>query len=182
MFVPLVGCRSHRLNLAIEAYIKQHLGNECEMVSKLMTKLSTLKESGRLRLTTSLRPVKRNITRWLGTVNMFDRLERLIPKLQIPSSEVAALMPTAVHLNIIRQHKLALDDFKSITLKLQNRETTLLDSHHLFQSLISEFPNFDFEKYLGEYAKIVHSSAFETGIIKIQNSDQNEMSVVENGF
>ena len=107
MLVPLVGCHSHRLNLAIEAYNKEHLGNDCEM------------------------------------------------------------------------HKMALNDFKSIKLKLQNRETTLSDSNVLFQSLIAEYPNFDFNMYLGANARIVHSSAFEIGIIKIQNSDQNGMSDAE---
>ena len=62
------------------------------MVANLMTKLSTLKEGGRLRQDTKLRPVKRNVTRWMGAINMFERLERLIPKLQNPSVEVVELM------------------------------------------------------------------------------------------
>ena len=62
MKVPLLGCRSHRFNLAVEAYINEYLKVECELVGKLMSKLSTLKESGRLRMVTELRPVRSNIT------------------------------------------------------------------------------------------------------------------------
>ena len=141
--LPLLGCRSHRFNLAVECYIKKHLGSETEIVSKLMSKLSTLKESGRLRLLTSLRPAKRNVTRWLGAANMFDRLEQLLPKIQDPSSDVAELIPNAVQINTIRAHKTALKDFRSITLKLQTQNLSIADSHVLFQTLILEYPNFD---------------------------------------
>ena len=123
--------------MAIESFIKENLSIENEIVGKLMSKLSTLKESGRLRLSTPLRPVRRNITRWLGVVNMFERMERLLPSL----------------LNNIRNHQQALSNFKSVTLKLESGKTTLIESHTLFQTIIDEFPNFDFQKYLGvEYS------------------------------
>jgi hypothetical protein len=44
--VPLFGCRSHRLSLAVEAYIDKYLETEIDLVSNLMSKLSTLKEAG----------------------------------------------------------------------------------------------------------------------------------------
>jgi hypothetical protein len=58
--VPLLGCRSHRFNLSVEQYLRTFLAAESELVGKLMSKLATLKQSGRLWLTTALCPVKRN--------------------------------------------------------------------------------------------------------------------------
>jgi hypothetical protein len=44
--VPLLGCRSHRFNLSVEQYLRTFLASESELVGKLMSKLSTLKQSG----------------------------------------------------------------------------------------------------------------------------------------
>ena len=35
MFIPLLGCRSHRFNLAVESYISKNLAEESEMVRSL---------------------------------------------------------------------------------------------------------------------------------------------------
>jgi hypothetical protein len=75
--VPLFGC--HCFNLATEAYLRKFVSPELEKAESLMTKLSTLKQGGRFRLMTSLRPVKRSVTRWTRVSEMFDRLKRLLP-------------------------------------------------------------------------------------------------------
>ena len=49
----------------------------------------------------------------------------------------------------MRMDKKALLDFKSITLKLQSRETSFVDSHFILQTMIFEFHQFNFEKYIG---------------------------------
>ncbi|OAE28846.1 hypothetical protein AXG93_684s1250 [Marchantia polymorpha subsp. ruderalis] len=79
----------HRLNLAVEAYIDRYLESEIDLVSNLMSKLSTLKEVDRLRMTSSLRPVKRNKTRLLGVIKMLDRYERLRPHIDDINPDVA---------------------------------------------------------------------------------------------
>jgi hypothetical protein len=176
---PLIGCRSHRFNLAIEAYIKQHLGTEQEMVGKLMGKLSTLKQAGRLRLQTALRPVKRNDTRWLGTVNMFNRYQRLKTHIDQTDTELAELTPNASSEIKIKSHLKNLEAFKSVTLSLQKEEVTLLQSHFLFQSVIAEFTNFTFEDYIGENAAIVHAPIFEDALIKIQDGRESDLTAAE---
>ena len=93
--VPLLGCCSHRFNLAVEAYLQQYLSSESELVSKLMSKLATLKQSGRLHLMTSLRPVKRNLTRWTGAPDMFAHFERLLPTINQEDEELSELIPSA---------------------------------------------------------------------------------------
>ena len=44
--VPLLGCRRQRFNLSVEQYLRTFLASESELVGKLMSKLSTLKQSG----------------------------------------------------------------------------------------------------------------------------------------
>ena len=70
--VPLLGCRSHRFNLPVEQYLRKFRAAESDLVRKLMSKLATMKQSGRLRLTTAPCPVKRNVTCWTGVPDMFQ--------------------------------------------------------------------------------------------------------------
>lgn len=78
---PLLGCRSHRLNLAVKRYLKKHLRKVILKAARLMEKLHTLKEAGRLRAVSDLLACKRNATRWLGDLKMLLRLEQLHPTL-----------------------------------------------------------------------------------------------------
>ena len=62
--VPLPGCRNHRFNQSVGQYLRNFLAAESELVGKLMSMLSTLKQSGSLRTMTALCPIERNVTRW----------------------------------------------------------------------------------------------------------------------
>lgn len=173
--VPLLGCRSYRLNLAVEAYIDKYLETEVDLVSNLMSKLSTLKEAGQLRLATSLRPVKRNKTRWLGVIKILSRYERLRQNIDDTNPELAELLPTAAQRNVIRLHSSAITDFKSVTESLQREDATIGESQILFASLIDTYAHFDFNSYISTEASIVHSRAFEDAIILIQSGSEHEM-------
>jgi hypothetical protein len=118
--VPLLGCRSHCFNLSVEQFLKKFLATESELVGKVMSKLATLRQSGQLRLMTSLRPVKRNETRWTGVPDMFQRFERLLPNLNSANEDkIMDLIPNAEQKKNIRERKQALADFKSVTIVLQ---------------------------------------------------------------
>ena len=70
--VPLLGCYSHRLNLAV----KQFVATKIDLVKKIqeiMKKLSNLKKSAELRKVTNLRPMIQNDTRWDSTFYMLKR-------------------------------------------------------------------------------------------------------------
>lgn len=177
--IPLLGCRSHRLNLAVEAYLAQNLSTEVELVGRLMSKLSTMKEAGRLRLSTHLRPVKRNVTRWTGVMNMFLRLERLLPHIAESDPETAELIPTVAQKNKIRAHKRALADFKSVTAALQSSIATISESNALFSCLIEDYTSFDFSSYLSPTAQIVHCATFENAISKLQAGMQVNLTLEE---
>eukprot|EP00731_Ephydatia_muelleri_P013975 Em0007g1285a len=159
--VPVLGCRSHHFNLAVEAYISEFLAAELELIGKLMPKLSTLKQSGRLRLMTTLRPVKQNVTRWIGVPDMFQRFERLLPNIDEADSEIMDLVPTPAQK------------------PLQHHDMTMKESNVLFRSIIDSYPEFAFNHYLGHDADIIHSKDLETAVIKIQANKESTLSIQE---
>ena len=179
--VPLLGCRSHRFNLSVEQYLRTFLATESELVGKLMSKLATLKQSGRLRLMTALCPVKRNITRWTGVPDMFQRFERLLPNLNLEdgNDELMDFVPSAAQNKNIRDCKQALADFKSVTIELQRHDMTIKESNVLFQSIIDSYKDFNFEGYLGADCDIIHDKHLESAIQKIQSKKENTLTDLE---
>jgi hypothetical protein len=71
--IPLVGCASHNLNLAVKNHLKS-MEPILKKLDWLMSKLSTLKQSAKLRRRTSLLPVKRNVNWYSSTFSMVERL------------------------------------------------------------------------------------------------------------
>ncbi len=80
--IPIIGCSSHKLHLAITQYLCRYQ-DLLDKVNGIMCKLRSFKLSGKLRTQTNLRPVQRNKTRWLSTFEMIDRYLRLKPFLGI---------------------------------------------------------------------------------------------------
>lgn len=70
--VPFIGCASHRFNLAVNQHLEQY-ESVIEVVHKLMIKLKTIKQAGKLRRSTPLEPIIRNKTRWSSTYEMLKR-------------------------------------------------------------------------------------------------------------
>ena len=60
--VPLIGCASHRLNLACQEFYADKM-DLIEKVDFLMKDLKTLKNSAKLRKYTQEKPERRNATR-----------------------------------------------------------------------------------------------------------------------
>jgi hypothetical protein len=181
--VPLLGCRSHRFNLSVEQYLRKFLAAESDLVGKLMSKLATLKQSGRLRLMTALCPVKRNVTRWTGVPDMFQQFERLLPNLNLEdgNDELMDFVPSAAQKKNIRERKQALADFKSVTIALQRHNMTIKESNVLFQSIINAYKDFNFETYLGADCDIIHDKPLESAILKIQSKKENTLTDLEKG-
>ena len=58
-------------------------------------------------------------------------------------------------------------NLKSVTLALQRSNIDLHDARILFDSLLEDYDNEVFQKYLEADANIVHSPNFERGVVKI---------------
>jgi hypothetical protein len=129
----------------VEQYLQNFLAAESELVGKLMSKLSTLKQSGRLRSMTALCPVKGNVTRWRGVPDRFQRFERLLPNLDLDSNdELMDLVPSAAQDKNICKGKQALAEFQSgVTIALQRHDLSIKESDVLFRSIINAYKYFD---------------------------------------
>ncbi|ETI34444.1 hypothetical protein F443_19097 [Phytophthora nicotianae P1569] len=69
--VLMIGCASHRFNLAIQALMREE-DDILDKVHAFMVKLSTIKNRHHLREADALMPVYRNTTRWSCTFFMID--------------------------------------------------------------------------------------------------------------
>ncbi|GMG17930.1 unnamed protein product [Phytophthora fragariaefolia] len=148
MGVPLVGCASHRLNLAVKSHLAPH-EDDLEKVQVLMRKLRTLKQAAKLRAKTALAPVLRQETRWSSTFAMLDRYVRLREFLSADDEDIADLLPTRAAHRRLEALRDEMKDVESISKKLQSEGLTLLQARDLFDGLLELKP--DFASYLGTW-------------------------------
>jgi hypothetical protein len=166
--IPLIGCASHRLNLAVKlffALISEPINN----IDAIMKKLSNLKAAGRLRKHTLLTPIRRNATRWSSTYQMLKRWHQIrdhVLKIAPDVEGLAELIPSAqddIQLNTIMEQ---LQDFEDVTKLLQTRSGINLDDvRGLFDELMLKYP--ETSQYLSPDASIIHDPDFEEAIRKI---------------
>ncbi len=164
MNIPLVGCASHRLNLAVQEYLNDS-EDILQQINKLMKKLSTIKKAAKLRKFTNLLPITRNTTRWTSTFKMVERYFKIKEHIDSTDPDLATLLPSPMHDMDLLELYQNMKDFHSVTMKLQEENIDLSDSRYLFDALINKYPTM--ERYLSPHANIVHSQHFEKGVVKI---------------
>ena len=190
--VPLIGCNSHKLNLAVSRYLglsvksdeaanvqctaeQLHRRGLVQKLTTLMSKLKTIKGKGKLREFTDYVAIKANETRWNGNYRMCVRynlfkeaLEKLANEDTNIGREVASLLPTHAENGRIRLLAKELTKFHSISLLLQKKDGTisLADVRDLFDGLIQDFGH-EFRHYLAPDSEIVNNPDFENGIVKV---------------
>ncbi|GMF39749.1 unnamed protein product [Phytophthora fragariaefolia] len=125
MGLPLVGCASHRLNLAIQQHLAEHEALLAQ-VNELMCQLGTKRNAGTLRKYTDVRSVKRNVTRWSSTLKMVKRFLQIKDAAKHVEA-VEELVPRSRDCRRLMKLQDDLRALDSICLKLQSNETTLAD-------------------------------------------------------
>ncbi|RLN86024.1 hypothetical protein BBJ28_00020367 [Nothophytophthora sp. Chile5] len=127
--IPLIGCASHRFNLAVRDFLK----DDEPLVGKiqtLMLKLRTIKGRALLRRVTKLSPVLRNDTRWSSSFEMLKRyvvLEPLIGSLGHGVLEEYDIQPLLLRRNENDRARALLNDlrnFEGVTKTLQQSNLT----------------------------------------------------------
>jgi hypothetical protein len=163
---PLIGCASHKLNLAVKMWIQNEpqLAAIILKVSNIMKKASTLKVAAQLRLLTSYSAVRENATRWSSTYQMITRFLQI--QVQLSSIvDLLALFPTHSELEILKRAHASLKKFNAVTIMLQKEGMSFLEVRELFQEVLEDFP--DFKHYLADDANIVEDPLFEKAIVRI---------------
>ncbi|ETN20376.1 hypothetical protein PPTG_03398 [Phytophthora nicotianae INRA-310] len=152
MGIPLVGCASHRLNLAVRTLLEPHEA-DLEQVQSLMKRLRTLTQAAKLRLKTSLKPKLRQETRWGSTYAMLARYFALREFISADDEDLADLMPSPAANRRLKALLLELADVESVSMKLQSEDLNLLDARDLLDGLL-EFESAVI-KVLGGRAKLL---------------------------
>jgi hypothetical protein len=176
--VPLVGCASHRLNLACKKAYEQ-AEDSLKKISSLMSKLSSLKNAGLRRQLTSVYPVKQNATRWTSTFHMVECYRKLKDIMPLMYDFDRTILDCS--LSAREDHDLFLLDkpmkaMRQVALELQKDGLSLSHARLLFDALISDFPGFELERYIGHDSSIIHSKNFESGLVKILDGKEDSLT------
>jgi hypothetical protein len=174
--IPMIGCASHRFNLACKSYLEKYEAT-LSKINSLMVSLRNVKQAGKLRTRTPLEPVTRNDTRWSSTYDMLLRFFCIREFLDDTDSALVHYMPTPLEVNEL---SLALDDlkeFESTTKLLQDEKRTMSEVRVIFDAILSRYP--EMERYISKCGNIVHSPSFETALVKLQDDEWEDLSPEE---
>ena len=171
------GCASHRLNLAVSAYLERH-GPLLEKVNTLMGKLKSPKLVGTLREHENLKPIQRNKTRWLSTMDIVERYIRLKPSLEFLSKDrkLVDMLPTQRESSDLDDLKEKLPTLRSLFVALHGENVDLGDVRVLFHGLLSKYAEPEFAEFLRQDAEIAHSKSSESAIVKLLSKQEEELN------
>lgn len=164
--VPLIGCGSHKFNLAIRKWISNQPGLEdiIQKVALVMKKASTLKVSAQLRKLTSLHTVKANDTRWSSTFEMCARFFRIQSELSAVD-DLIPLIPSLYEVDTLCKGFKHLSIFNDLTIMLQKEGITFLRVREIFDTILEDYP--ELSGHLGPASSIIVDVAFEMAVTKI---------------
>ena len=171
------GWSNEWLNIAVSAFLERH-GRLLEKVNTLMGNLKSLKLAGTLRERTSLKPIQRNKTRWLSTMDMIERYIRLKLFLEILSKDrkLVDMLPTPRENSDFDNLQEKLPTLRSVTVALQGENGLLGDVRAFFDGLFSTYAEPEFAEYLRQVAEMVHSKSFEGAIVKLLSKQEEELN------
>jgi hypothetical protein len=174
LHVPLIGCCSHLFNLAVENYITANFGVLVDLVGTLSGKLRNRKAAGKLRqLGCTLQPICRNATRWSSAFAMIKRYRDI--KVYVNATnfpDLVDIIPTPSAEATIEGMFPTFEKLQSITVALQSNDLRLSDARALHDAVIDIIPSS--RTYLAPNAAILHTSAYQSAIVKVQN-EQNDL-------
>ncbi|OWZ21748.1 hypothetical protein PHMEG_0003655 [Phytophthora megakarya] len=158
--VPLVGCASHRFNLATQKYFTRH-SEIIDDVAALMAALRAPNNRKELRRHTNLAPLRDNATRWSSTFAVLKRNVKISDAIKHVEAVYVLVQNPAAH----RRIKALLENlltFNSVCKKLQEDDLSMAAVRVLFDRIIEMYPVT--KEHLGPDARIVHSPSFESQI------------------
>ena len=161
----LVGCASHRLNLAVQKYLGGF--SYClDSVRKFMVFLRTVKARAALRKKTLLSPILDNATRWSSKFEMLKRYTQL-------KAHVEEIVPLDIQL--IHEDNLEIDSIlvtlgqlEILTKYLQSEDRHIFEVQTAFSSSLEIFPFL--KDYCSPTSDIVCDPYFESAVGKIQQN------------
>ena len=175
----MIGCASHRFNLACKKYLESS-EEVLQKIQSLMTTLRQVKQAGKLRTKTNLEPIIRNVTRWSSTYQMLKRFFRLQEFIDETDEVLAANMLSPLEMIALKDLMEDLEQFQSTTILLQDAKRNLREVRCIFDEMLKHYPTMDY--YLSSDGGIVHSPDFENSIVKVLDNDVDNLSSTQKKF
>lgn len=176
--IPLIGCASHRFNLAVNTWLENEISFKrvLDDIHTLMVELRKLKNAARLRSLTDLCAMKNNETRWSSKYDMAKRYIQIESEVK-EIEEVEEFVLTGSKRRLLDELMVHLKQFQSITKCLQKQGVSGNEVRYVFDSIVDDYPTM--EHYLDRNAKIVNNPDFEVGLFKIMTKDCSSMTSAE---
>jgi len=168
--IPMIGCASHRFNLACKKYLESS-ENVLQKIQSLMTSLRQVKQAGKLRTKTDLEPIIRNVTRWSSTFEMVQRFLTLLEFIDTTDAALAENLPTPLEIIALNDLMKDLEQFQTTTLLLQDEKRNLQEVRSIFDEMLKHYPSMNY--YISSDGGIVHSPDFEIAIVKVIEDEVN---------
>lgn len=167
--VPLLGCASHKFNLAVREWIKDQpsLDHIIKKVAFVMKKASTLKIAAKLRKLTAYSTVRENDTRWSSTFQMLSRYDLISTELS-SINDLLELVLTHLEKDVMSKALKSLTKFNEITVMLQRDGITFVEVRSIMDAVLVDYP--ELSKHLGDTARIVENPFFEKAVMRIAAS------------
>ena len=186
--VPLVGCASHRLNLAQQSlYLTAGRKVLVDKVDKLMGQLKTLKNGSTLRKLSDHLPQRKQDTRWGSTDTMLKKYVKIRHVIVAPTDgnpgfgqDVLQFLPNYGEDVFIDKMLQDIDVVESASNALQrsgSKRLTLYEARALCDNL-SQMDH-SYRTYLSPDAAIVHDKNFENAIVKVQKGLESQLTAEE---
>ena len=179
--IPLVGCASHRFNLAVRKWIEEQPGlpEALTRLATLMGKARNVVPAAKLRTVQEAHnrdvvgACKNNTTRWSSYMDMAERYLKIKADLEKVDDLDPFLLNKKEVLKIKDAHNPHFILMKTITKALQLQEGTLQLARHLFDGLLNDEDEeyICMHEYLSPASDFVLCPDFETGICKIINGE-----------
>jgi hypothetical protein len=170
--IPMLGCASHRFNLACKNYLEK-FEYVLQKIHSLMANLRQVKQAGKLRTKTNLEPIIRNVTRWSSTYEMLKRFFRIREFLDESDEALARNLPTPVEILDLQNLKKDLEQFETATKLPQDSKRNLQDVRCIFDEMLKHYPAMN--NYLSSTGSIVHENA----VVKVLDEDYDSLTFTE---
>ena len=172
--IPLIGCISHKFNLAVNNYLREFGYEESLLiVDKIMVKLHNPKLAGRLRGLTDRVAVKRNVTRSTSVFEMVQRYKKLAPLIQ-GFPDLQENLPCRRTENKLDTLLTTFKAFTSGTIHLQQRGLNVEKARGVIDEFLEAMV-----RYLAPEAAISLNPVFESAVVKLLRAEYGEMSATE---
>ncbi|RHZ10296.1 hypothetical protein DYB37_013951 [Aphanomyces astaci] len=132
MKVSLLGCASHRFNLAVQYLMKGEFADLLAKVQKVMLSCKAINNAAELKKLTSLKPRLLQATRWSSAFEMLVRFQKLLPSLERMPKRAKLKMPSKAMLKRMERSLPLLTKWQCVTKYLQRRDCSVANVRVIF--------------------------------------------------